>query len=74
LNGEEYLIVHHEAIYEEIREVIHSIDAEKFRSKVSKEKTMRGKMLYSPTELNKEFERLFNQRSWEEKRYYYIKL
>jgi hypothetical protein len=73
LNGEEYLIVHHEAIYEEIREVIHSVDAEKVRTKVSEEKTMRGKLLYSPEGLNEEFARLFGRRNWQGKRYsYYV--
>jgi hypothetical protein len=73
LNGEEHLIVHREATYEEIREVIHSVDAEKVRTKVSKEKTMRGKLLYSPEGLNEEFARLFGRRNWQGKRYsYYV--
>ena len=73
LNGEEYLIVHHQTIYEEIREVIHSVDAEKVKTKVSKEKTMRGRLLYSPEGLNKEFARLFGQDNWQGKRYaYYV--
>jgi len=38
LNGEEYLIVHHKKLYKEIKDVISSIDAEKFKTKISKEK------------------------------------
>lgn len=73
LNGEEYLIVHHKDIYQEIKQVISKVDAEKFRIKVSKEKTMKGKLLYSPKDLNKEFKRLFNKHQWKEKRYsYYV--
>jgi len=73
LNGEEYLIVHHKKVYNEIRDTIKSIDAEKFRTKVSKEKTMKGKLLYNPDELNREFKRLFQEKNWEDTRYsYYI--
>ena len=73
LNGEEYLIVHHNPLYKEIINVIESIDANEFLTKESKEKTMAGKMLYSPIELNKAFNRKFNNLGWNESRYrYYI--
>jgi hypothetical protein len=73
LNGEEYLIVHHPELYDEIVDTIHSIDASKFITKESKEKTKTGKMLYSPIELNKTFNEKFNKIGWHESRYkYYI--
>ncbi len=73
LNGEEYLIVHHKKLYKEIIETIESIDASKFITKESKEKTMSGKMLYSPIEFNKTFNTKFNKLGWNESRYqYYI--
>lgn len=73
LNGEEYLIVHHNELYEEIIDVIESIDADSFQTKVSKEKTMTGKMLFNPAELNKAFSKKFNSLGWSESRYkYYI--
>lgn len=73
LNGEEYLIVHHKSLYKEIEEVIANIDANSFMTKTSKEKTMRGKLLYSPIALNKEFVKHFRAKSWRESRYkYYI--
>lgn len=73
LNGEEYLLVHHKKLYKEIIDIIESIDASKFVTKESKEKTMRGKMLYSPIELNKTFNEKFNLLGWNESRYqYYI--
>lgn len=73
LNGEEYLIVHHKKLYKEIVDVINSIDASRFLTKESKEKTMKGEMLYSPIELNKEFSKKFNNLDWRESRYqYYI--
>lgn len=71
LNGEEYLIVHHKELYTEIFNVIESIDASKFVTKVSKEKTMNGTMLYSPIALNKEFNIKFNDKGWKESRYQY---
>lgn len=73
LNGEEYLIVHHKKLYKEIVDTINSIDASKFMTKESQEKTMSGKMLYSPIELNKTFNAKFNKLGWSETRYqYYI--
>jgi Txe/YoeB family toxin of Txe-Axe toxin-antitoxin module len=57
LNGEEYLIVHHKKLYDEIESIIKNIDADEFVNKKSKEKTMKGKMLYSPVNLNKEFDK-----------------
>ncbi len=75
LNGEEYLIVHHNNLYKEIKEVIASIDGKKFKTKISQEKTKIGKNLFSPIDLNQEFEKHFAKRKWEESRYnYYITL
>ncbi len=75
LNGEEYLIVHHNNLYKEIKKIIQSIDAEKFKTKVSKEKTKKGNKLYSPVELNREFNKEFQRLNWNESRYsYYITL
>lgn len=75
LNGEEYLIVHHNALYNEIKEIIGSIDAEEIRTKTSKEKTKLGNRLFSPKELNVKFNQAFKMRDWSESRYnYYITL
>jgi len=75
LNGEEYLIVHKNNLYQEIKQIISSIDAYRFKTKISKEKTMVGKHLFSPIELNKEFKKRFNNNNWNESRYqYYITL
>lgn len=73
LNGEEYLLVHHPAAYQEIKDVIASVDAFDCRKKRSKEKTMLNKVLFAPKLLNREFKRLFNTKGWEESRYeYYV--
>ena len=75
LNGEEYLIVHHKKLYDEIIEIISSINAENFKTKISKEIRMVGKTLYSPIDLNKEFDKEFQIKEWRESRYsYYITL
>lgn len=75
LNGEEYLIVHHNSLYKEIKDVVTSIDAQKYLTKLSKEKRKIGNSLYSPGELNDAFETEFNKLQWKESRYnYYITL
>jgi len=75
LNGEEYLIVHHNNLYKEIKQVIASVDAEQFRTKISKEKRKIGNSLLSPIDLNEAFNTEFNKRKWVESRYnYYITL
>lgn len=73
LNGEEYLIVHHKALYNEIRLIIESIDAEKHKTKKSKEARKQGRTLYAPKEINKTFKEEFRKFEWHESRYsYYI--
>lgn len=75
LNGEEYLIVHYNNLYKEIKQVIASVDAEQFRTKISKEKRKSGNSLLSPIDLNKAFNTEFYKRNWAESRYnYYITL
>lgn len=73
LNGEEFLKVHNPEILEEILSVIKEIDAEKCKTKVSKEKNRKGVVLYSPEDLNKEFKDKLNALGWKEDRYtYYV--
>ena len=71
LNGIEFLIVHKPTLWEEIQEVIAAVDAAKCKTKVSKEKTMKGKLLYSPIAMNTAFKRLLRRKSWEESRVNY---
>src|SRR6476469_8502287 len=71
LNGEEYLIVHHKTLYDEIITVIESIDASLLMTKESKEKTMMGKMLFNPIALNRAFIEAFREHGWHESRYKY---
>jgi len=71
LNGLEYLLVHKPALWKEIENVIKTVDAEKCKTKVSKEKTMKGKMLYSPIEMNNAFKKELSKYNWEESRVSY---
>lgn len=72
LNGEEYLIVHHKKLYQEIVSVIEGVRADEYMTKKSEEKTMNGRMLYSPIDLNEEFKTQFNKKGWRETRYQYF--
>lgn len=75
MNGEEFLKVHHADLYQDILNVIKNVDAEKCKTKISKEKTMAGMLLCSPKELNASFKKQFEALGWIEKRYnYYITL
>lgn len=68
LNGYEHILVHNKKVWDQIEEIIANIDAESCRTKVSKEKNMVGKMLYSPIELNKRFKEQLEAKSWQESR------
>ncbi len=73
LNGEEWLLVHENDAYQEVLDVVQAIDAEKCRTKISKEKGRKGKALYSPVDLNAEFDKRFAALGWKSTRYsYYI--
>jgi hypothetical protein len=71
LNGLEYLLVHQPNLWTEIKKVIKQIDAEKCKVKISKEKTMKGKLLYSPVSMNEAFKSLLVREGWNESRVAY---
>jgi len=71
LNGLEFLLVHKKSLWKEICEVIELMDAKKCKTKISKEKTMPGKKLYSPIDMNKKFKLLLNSKNWKESRVSY---
>jgi hypothetical protein len=68
LNGEEYLLVHHKQEYREIQNIISIVNANKHLTKESEEKGKKGKLVYNPTSLNKEFKSLFYELGWKERR------
>jgi hypothetical protein len=71
LNGLEFLIVHKPTLWKEIQDVIAAVNAAKCKTKVSKEKTMKGELLFSPVDMNAAFKRLLRAKSWEESRVSY---
>ena len=62
--GEEFLEEHHNSEFEEVEMIISSVAGSRLKTKISKEKTMKGKALYSPKALNKEFRRLLEKWGW----------
>ena len=60
-------------IWQEIKSTVKSIDAKTMKTKKSKEKTMKGKMLYSPSDINAAFKKEFGKKKWKENRQtYYV--
>jgi len=71
LNGLEFLIVHKPKLWKEIKNVVLSVDVENCKTKMSKEKTMKGKLLYSPIDMNSAFSKLLSVNKWAESRVSY---
>ncbi|HLJ57604.1 MAG TPA: BglII/BstYI family type II restriction endonuclease [Chthonomonadaceae bacterium] len=68
LNGYEHILVPKPHVWQEISRVITAVDAAKHLTKVSKEKTMAGRVLYAPKSLNAEMRAGFAKLRWAEKR------
>ena len=71
LNGLEYLLVHKPQLWQEIQDVIQEVDGNVCKTKVSKEKTMKGRLLFSPIDMNKSFKKLLEDKGWTESRVSY---
>jgi len=71
LNGLEFLMVHKPQLWKEIEQVIRNVDAKACKTKVSKEKGMKGKLLYSPIDMNANFKHLLTRVGWKESRVSY---
>jgi hypothetical protein len=71
LNGLEFLLVHKQDLWAEIQTVIQQVDAGACKTKISKEKTMKGKRLYSPKDMNSSFRSLLRESGWQESRVSY---
>lgn len=63
-NGKGYIEKYFPNELKEIYEVIKSVDLVEHRTKESKEKTMNGRMLYSPISLNKAYKNEFESLGW----------
>ena len=64
LNGFEWLKDHHPTYWEEIELALGSVDAHKCRTKVSEEKTMKGKELFAPKAMNKLIKKELHSYGW----------
>lgn len=64
LGGSEILQVRYPKFNQQIYDVIKQVKSSK--TKISKEKTMVGRALYSPTDMNKQFKEAFNKRGFGE--------
>lgn len=62
--GMEYVDEHFPNLYKEVEDVISLVDSKTCVTKSSKEKTMAGKMLYSPRALNNLFKIEFKKYGW----------
>lgn len=62
--GEDIITSRYPAELGEVREVIAAVDSTQCKTKSSREKTMPGRILYSPRALNKAFTREFELRGW----------
>ncbi|MDR3094235.1 MAG: hypothetical protein LBU62_06310 [Bacteroidales bacterium] len=54
--------------YTEIERAIGDIDATQFKTKISKERTMPGRKLFSPSAINEEFRKLLEPMGWKNHR------
>ncbi len=68
LNGFESLQVNKPNLWGDIEKVIESTNAKKSKIKISKEKTMKGRRLYSPKDLNRDMAQIFKKCGWQKER------
>lgn len=68
LNGEEYLLIHKPALWQEVLDVIAAVDAEACKTKVSKEKRMQGRAPFAPKAMNRAFKQEFVNHGWRARR------
>ncbi|MDX2176724.1 MAG: BglII/BstYI family type II restriction endonuclease [Candidatus Sumerlaeia bacterium] len=71
LNGLEYLMVRRPGLWESVASIIEAVDANKCRTKVSRESGMKGELKYSPIEMNARFKALLQEAAWKESRVTY---
>lgn len=65
--GQEIVEAKFAAEMREIEAIVGAVDGQSHKVKLSKEKTMPGKMLYKPASLNRAFHHEFVIRGWQDK-------
>jgi len=63
-HGKEAITQYHKQQLNEVLQVIEAVDAEKHKTKESREKTMLGRLIYSPPALNNAFKEEFAKIGW----------
>ena len=63
-NGKEEVINRYPDLIPEVNAAIKAVKADEHKTKISKEKTMPGKMLFSPTSINTAFKAEFGAMNW----------
>ncbi len=66
--GKEAVTQHYPHLMPEVNQAIAAVDAEQHKIKASKEKTMTGRLLYSPSLLNRAFNEQFLKTGWKKVR------
>lgn len=62
--GREEVEARYAALLTEIKDIIRAVEAKEHKIKVSKEKTMPGRMLFDPKSINRAFKVEFERRGW----------
>jgi len=62
--GEQVITNHYPELLSEISAAIQAVNAAEHKNKVSKEKTMPGRMLFNPVSINKAFKAEFSKTDW----------
>lgn len=67
-DGEAKIKKKYPTLFRELKAIIKTVESEEHKTKASKEKTMPGKILYSPKSLNKAFTIAFEAAGWKKKK------
>lgn len=62
--GEKFVSKKYASLLDEISSAIKAVNSTKLRTKKSRERTMRGRMLYSPRRINSSFKKEFERLGW----------
>jgi hypothetical protein len=68
--GKEIIEAKFSSELQEVKQIIATVDSQVHKTKISKEKTMPGKILYQPGSLNKAFKQEFEDRGWRKYKVY----
>jgi len=67
-NGKQTVEEKYPKLFEEVELIIEKVDAQKCKTKRSREKTMRGRILFAPLKLNSAFKKQFLALGWKAQR------